>query len=146
MRKIKKILYDVKRTSANTTYVSLDSSDKELIITSMISVMCYMQELSASKLQDIKDFVNWYNRPNKKYGHNKLGKYNSPQTYLSGTMNNLQFGTQQDFSFTQLENLQDILNTSIDVIDAIEEEYKIKLQNNVIFEKIWLQENLWQNP
>jgi hypothetical protein len=58
-------------------------------------------------------------------------------------MNNLQFGTQQDFSLIQLEIIQDILNTSIDIIDAINEEHKIQLQVNQLFTKVWVQENLW---
>jgi hypothetical protein len=146
MRKIKKILYNVKNTSANTTYLTLPSEDKEVLVTSIIGVMCYMQELSLSKNQDIKDFANWFSKPHKRFLYNnKLGRNNSPQSYLAGTMNNLQFGTQQDFSLVQLEIIQDILNTSIDIIDAISETHNLDLQSNQLFTKIWVQENLWQS-
>jgi hypothetical protein len=145
MRKIRKIVYDVKTTSANTTYITLPIPDKEVLVTSIIGVMCYMQELSLSKNQDIKDFVNWFSKPHKRFLYNnKLSRNNSPQSYLAGTMNNLQFGTQQDFSLIQLEIIQDILNTSIDIIDAINEEHKIQLQSNQLFTKVWVQENIWQ--
>lgn len=145
MRKIRKLLYDTKSTSANTTYVVLNTEDKEVLLTSIIGVMCYMQELCLSKNQEVKDFINWYTRPNKRHLYNnKLKRNNSPQSFLAGTLNNLQFGTQQDFSLTQLETIQDILNTSIDIIDAIREELKIDLQNNPVYTKIWIQENIWQ--
>lgn len=144
MRKIRKIVYDVKRTQANTTYITLPNEDREIIVTSIIGVMCYMQELSLSKNQDIKDFANWFKKSNKRYLYNtKLSSNNSPQSYLAGTMNNLQFGTQYDFSLVQLEIIQDILNTSIDVIDAISEQHKIDLQSNQVFTKVWIQENIW---
>lgn len=146
MRKIRKIAYDVKRTSANTTYISLPSEDKEVLVTSIIGVMCYMQELALSKNQDIKDFANWFTKPHKRFLYNtKLSRNNSPQSYLAGTMNNLQFGTQQDFSLPQLEIIQDILNTSIDIIDAISETHNIELQTNQLFTKIWVQENMWNS-
>jgi hypothetical protein len=145
MRKIKKIVYNVKNTSANTTYLALPLEDKEILVTSIIGVMCYMQELALSKNQDIKDFANWFSKPHKRFLYNtKLGRNNSPQSYLAGTMNNLQFGTQQDFSLVQLEIIQDILNTSIDIIDAINEEHNLHLQSNQLFTKVWVQENLWQ--
>jgi hypothetical protein len=145
MRKIKKIVYNVKSTSANTTYLALPLEDKEILVTSIIGVMCYMQELALSKNQDIKDFANWFSKPHKRFLYNtKLGRNNSPQSYLAGTMNNLQFGTQQDFSLVQLEIIQDILNTSIDIIDAINEEHNLHLQSNQLFTKVWVQENLWQ--
>lgn len=144
MRKIRKLLYDTKTTSANTTYITLQSEDRELLLTSMIGIMCYMQELSLSKNKEIKDFINWYIRPHKRYLYNnKLQRNNSPQSFLAGTLNNLQFGTQQDFSLVQLETIQDILNTSIDIIDAINIELNINLQSNSLFTKIWIQENLW---
>ena len=144
MRKIRKLLYDTKTTSANTTYITLQSEDRELLLTSMIGIMCYMQELSLSKNKEIKDFINWYIRPHKRYLYNnKLQRNNSPQSFLAGTLNNLQFGTQQDFSLLQLETIQDILNTSIDIIDAINIELNINLQSNSLFTKIWIQENLW---
>ena len=145
MRKIKKIVYNVKSTSANTTYLALPLEDKEILVTSIIGVMCYMQELALSKNQDIKDFANWFSKPHKRFLYNtKLGRNNSPQSYLAGTMNNLQFGTQQDFSLVQLEIIQDILNTSIDIIDSINEEHNLHLQSNQLFTKVWVQENLWQ--
>jgi len=146
MRKIKKIVYDVKRTQANTTYITFPQEDKEILLSSIIGVMCYMQELSISKNQDIKDFVNWYSKPHKRYHfNNKLCRNNSPQSYLAGSINNLQFGNQHDFSLTQLEVIQDILNTAIDIIDAIAEEHHIILQSEPTFTKIWVQENLWQS-
>jgi hypothetical protein len=146
MRKIRKIVYDVKRTSATTTYLTLPSEDKEILVTSIIGVMCYMQELALSKNQDIKDFANWFSKPHKRFLYNtKLSRNNSPQSYLAGTMNNLQFGTQQDFSLVQLEIIQDILNTSIDIIDAISETHNLDLQSNQLFTKVWIQENVWQS-
>jgi hypothetical protein len=103
-----------------------------------------MNELSISKNKDVRDFHKWFNTTNKKYHYNnKLKRYNSPQSLLSGCMNNIQFGYQYNFTLLQLEVLQDVINTSIDILLAIEEVLEVKLQERKMFEKIFVQENLW---
>ena len=143
---MQKILYDIKYTSANTDYLSLDDNDMSTVQITVLGLLTYMTELSIAKDKDIRDFTEWFTSSDKRYHYNsKLKKYNSPQSYLAGTINNIQFGNQKDFSLTQLQTIQDIVNTSVDIIDAIMGAKNINLQQNRMFTKLWIQQNLWIN-
>ena len=140
-----KINYNIKSTSANTDYLSLDDNDMATVQITVLGLLTYMTELSISRNKDIRDFTEWFVTSDKRYHYNKkLKRYNSPQSYLAGTLNNIQFGNQQDFSLTQLQTIQEIVNFSIDVVDAIDADYKINLQQNKMFTKLWIQENIWR--
>ena len=140
-----KINYNIKHTSANTDYLYLEADDMATVQITVMSILTYMTELSIAKDKRIRDFTTvWFTKSDKRYHYNKkLSKYNSPQSYLAGTINNLQFGNQKDFSLLQLQTLQDIINTSVDVITAVEEFMGGTLQQNQLFTKIWIQENIW---
>ena len=139
-----KINYNIKSTSANTQYLYLDNDDMATVQITVLGLLTYMTELSISRNKDIRDFTEWFVTSDKRYHYNKkLKRYNSPQSYLAGTLNNIQFGNQQDFSLTQLQTIQEIVNFSIDVVDAIDADYKINLQQNRMFTKLWIQENIW---
>ncbi len=141
-----KINYTTKSTQANTIYVQLEDEDKQVLIQSLLSILTWMNELSISTDKDVKDFTKWFITTNKKYPYNsKLKKNNSPQSIIAGMLNNLVFGNQRDFSLTQLDLVQEISNTAIDIIELIKEEKKISLQDNPAFKKIWCQENIWIN-
>ena len=139
-----KINYDIKTTSASTDYLYLDPNDMGIVQVSILGLLTYMTELSISKDKDVRDFTEWFTSPDKRYHYNsKLKRYNSPQSFLAGTINNLQFGSQRNFSLTQLQTIQDIVNLSVDIIDAISEAKDINLQQNKMFTKLWIQENIW---
>ena len=141
---MKKIYYDIKQTTANTDYLNLSSDDFETIVKEVLGVLCYMCELQLSNDKDIREFTNWFKKPNKQFPYNKkLKKHNSPQSMLSGTINNIQFGTQYDFSLQQLEIIFYILNTCIDIIDELKNSHNLDLQSNNNNNKLWLQENIW---
>ena len=139
-----KILYNVKKTRVNTDYLEIEEKDMNVLQYDILGILMYMNELAISKNKDVRDFHKWFNTTNKKYHYNnKLKRHNSPQSLLSGCMNNIQFGYQYNFTLLQLEVLQDVINTSIDIITAIEEELNVKLQDRPLFNKIFIQENLW---
>lgn len=139
-----KINYNIKSTSANTDYLYLEQDDMNVVQVSILGLLTYMTELSISKDKDVRDFTKWFTLPDKRYHYNsKLKRHNSPQSYLAGTINNIQFGNQKDFSLTQLQTIMDIVNTCVDVIEAIDGAKGINLQNNRLFTKIWIQENIW---
>jgi len=139
-----KILYNVKKTRVNTDYLQIEEQDMAILQYNILGILMYMNELSISKNKDVRDFEKWFTTTNKKYHYNnKLKRHNSPQSLLAGCMNNIQFGWQYNFTLLQLEVLQDVINTSIDIIDAIETELDIKLQEKPLFNKIFIQENLW---
>jgi hypothetical protein len=139
-----KILYNVKKTRVNTDYLQIEDTDMQVLQFNILGILMYMNELSISKNKDVRDFHKWFNTTNKRYHYNnKLKRHNSPQSLLSGCMNNIQFGYQYNFTLLQLEVLQDVINTSIDIIIAIEEALEVKLQDKPLFNKIFIQENLW---
>ena len=139
-----KINYNIKTTSASTDYLYLDANDMGVVQVSILGLLTYMTELSISKDKDVRDFTKWFTTTDKRYHFNsKLKRHNSPQSFLAGTINNIQFGNQQDFSLTQLQTIMDIVNTCVDVIEALDDAKAINLQNNRLFTKIWIQENIW---
>lgn len=141
---MRKILYNVKKTRVNTDYLQIEEEDMAVLQYNILGILMYMNELTISRNKDVRDFIKWFNTTNKKYHYNnKLKRHNSPQTLLAGCMNNIQFGYQYNFTLLQLEVLQDVINTSIDIISAIETELEIKLQERSMFEKVFIQENLW---
>jgi hypothetical protein len=142
---MQKITYNIKHTTANTDYLYLDADDMATIQITVLGLLTYMTELSIAKDKRIRDFTTmWFTQSDKRYHYNKkLKRYNSPQSYLAGTLNNIQFGNQKDFSLLQLQTIQDIVNTSVDVITAVEEFMGNTLQQNQLFTKLWIQENIW---
>ena len=139
-----KIYYNNKTTTANTNYIELERIDLELVQVSILGILTYMCELSVHKTKDIKEFVHWFTTPHKRYHYNKhCARNNSPQSYLAGVINNFQFGTQYNLSLSQLEIVVDIINTCIDLIEATEYAYDIKLQQNKPFQKLFIVENLF---
>lgn len=138
-----KIYYDVKNTSATTNYMTISKQDMDYLISTTISIQSYMGELSLCPNQDVKDLVKWYKTPNKTLPyHNKWKRYNSPQTFISGTLNNIMFGNQQDLSEIQGQHLQNIINTFSDLVEVLKD-MKIDLQKNSKLEPILFVENLW---
>lgn len=139
-----KILYKIKTTRVNTDYLEIEPEDMQILQFDILGILMYMNELNISRNKDVRDFQKWFTSTNKRYHYNnKLKRHNSPQSLLSGCMNNIQFGWQYNFTLLQLEVLQDVINTSIDIIIAIEEALDVKLQDKPLFNKIFIQENLW---
>jgi hypothetical protein len=140
-----KIMYNVKRTRVNTDYLDIEKKDQQVLEMTILGLVTYMNELNLSKNKDVRDFMNWFHKSSKRYHYNNhLKRNNSPQSVLSGVLNNLYFGYQYNFTLPQLEMLQDIINTCIDIIQELEGLHKIKLQANPAYTKIWIQENMWE--
>jgi hypothetical protein len=141
---MQKIYYDIKYTSASTDYLSLDDQDMATVQITVLGLLTYMTELSISKDKDVRDFTNWFTSSDKRYHYNsKLKRQNSPQSFLAGMINNIQFGSQRDFSLLQLQTIQEIINNCVDIIDALIDTKGINLQENKMFTKIWIQQNIW---
>ena len=140
-----KIMYNIKRTRVNTDYLDIDRKDQDILEITILGLVAYMNELNLSKNKDVRDFMTWFHKPSKRYHYNHhLKRNNSPQSILAGMLNNLHFGYQYNFTLPQLEMLQDIINTCIDIINEIEKLHDIKLQQCPQFTKIWIQENMWE--
>lgn len=141
---MRKIQYNLKVTNASTDYVSLDIDDNNFITSSVMGIICYMDELSICTINDVRMFNQWYNKSDKRYLYNKKSKrYNSPRSMLSGMLNSYMFGNQYDYSLPQLVVVIDIINVCVDIIEEIKNTYDITLQEVPVFEKIFVCENLW---
>ena len=140
-----KIYYDVKNTSATTNYMQITKEDMNLILNQVIAIQSLMGEISLCPNKDVKDLIKYYTKPCKSLPfHNKWKKYNSPQTFISGVLNNIMMGTQTDLSDIQGQHLQNIIN-NFNLLSTVLKEMKIDLQKSNVIEPIIFVENLWSN-
>ena len=121
------IRYKTKVTKSNNNYYQIDKQDIDWLLGKLIQVQSYMGELSITKDVELKEIVKWYTSPNKTLPYSTyFKKNNSPNSMVSGIINNLLYGTQQDISEIQAEHLQYIINTFTD----LSSEADIPLQQN----------------
>ena len=140
---IRKIFYNKKVTSANTTYLEITDEDTQFILTKCIQIQSYMGELSLIKDKEVKDVYKWYTTSTKTLPYsNSMKRYNSPQSFISGTLNNIMFGSQREITETQSEHLQNIINNYQQLSNCISDEYKIRLQKEANTESVLFVENL----
>lgn len=124
---------------ANTEYVTLEKEDYARLIYHIQKVLCYFSELSISKKAEDKLVVrNWFHSSDSRFKRNKLNKFNSPCSYLSGTLNNILFNKQRDFTKSQLNIIETIVNEA----HLLQTELVAELQDEQI-EPIEIRENLW---
>ena len=135
------IRYQTKLTNSNNTYYKIDETDKDWLIAKLIQVQAYMGEISITKDTDIKDFVKWYTTSSKHLPFSTIFKrYNSPQSYVAGMINNLLYNTQNDLTDTQAGHLQFIINTYTDLSNEV----NITLQKNGDTDPVSFQQNVWE--
>lgn len=124
-----KIGYRHKTTNSNNTYVNINKTDHDTFFKNVQAINAYMSELQLSTDPDIKEFNKWYRGSDKKYPYNKrLCKYNSPETMLSGLINNVLYGNQRDLSIEQLPFYEEITNLCAEVIEELILVKKLDLQ------------------
>lgn len=142
---IRRILYEIKVTSANTTYYNISKEDTNFIINKLIQIQSYMGEISLSKKQDIKDLIRWYTQPNKSLPFSSQWKRNnSPQSFISGVLNNIMFGNTENISDVTAAHLENIISIFCQLTEAVNEEEKRKIQTNTDNDAILFQQNLWE--
>lgn len=140
---IRKIFYNKKVTSANTTYLEIPDEDTQFLLSKCIQIQSYMGELSLIKDKEVKDVYKWYTTSTKTLPYsNSMKRYNSPQSFISGTLNNIMFGTQREITETQSEHLQNIINSYQQLSNCLSEDYKIRLQKEANTETVLFVENL----
>lgn len=140
---IRKIFYNKKVTNSNNTYLETTTEDTQFLISKCIQIQSYMGELSLIKDKEVRDVYKWYTTSTKTLPYaNSMKRYNSPQSFISGTINNLMFGTQREITETQSEHLQNIINNFQQLSDCISEEYKIRLQKEANTDSVLFIENL----
>ena len=138
---IRKILYTTKMTSANTTYYQLQKEDVDFLIEKAIQVQSYMGEISLSKSRDIRDLVKWYSSSNKSLPYSSnFKRHNSPQSFISGILNNFLYNGQKDITDLQSSHIENILAVFTQLQDAID----IQLQKSANNDSVIFLEDLWE--
>ena len=139
-----KIYYTKKITGAGTTYMNIEQPELDQLISRLISLQSFFNELSLSTNKDIKEVIRWYNKSTKTLPHNRIfGKYNSPCSFVAGMINNLVYGQQRDCSLVQAEHLQNIINNSVALMNEIND-MGFQLQKNQTYENIMFCEQLFE--
>lgn len=140
---LRKLFYNKKVTSANTTYLEITPEDTQFLISKCIQMQSYMGELSLTKEKEVKDVYKWYTSSTKTLPYsNSMKRNNSPQSFVSGVINNIMFGSQRELTEIQAEHLQNIINSYQQLIEAIHDEYKIKLQKEADCDSVLFVENI----
>jgi len=118
----KEITYDPKVTQARTQYNKISIEDMSWLQLEMMKYLALMGELVNVKDENTKLIINSYWR--KKSKTLPKGRYgqNSPETFISGMLNNLMFGTQNDLSDIQMDALTNIsacMHVIYDVVKSL---------------------------
>ena len=117
----KQILYDPKITNANTQYNKIDSNDMAFVQQELIRYMALLGELSRYRDRDIQNIYHqWYSKRTGTLPKSKDGQ-NTPESFISGLLNNLMFGNQNDLSQIQMDALENISANMELVYDAVQQ-------------------------
>ncbi len=128
---------------ASTTYFDIAKEDTDFLMEKCIQIQCYMGEISLAKDRDIKDLVKWYTSSNKTLPYSSTFKRNnSPQSFISGVLNNILYNGQRDVSETQASHLENIVSIFSQFVEVINSESKVHLQKNSNNDTILFVENL----
>ena len=138
----KTIYYDPKSTSARTQYNKLEPVDMTYVQTELMRYMSLMGELKKERDRDVQNIISqWYSKKTQTLPKGKNG-WNTPETFISGLINNLMFGNQNDFSQVQMDALENISANMSLVYDAIK---NYNLQPNMPdIEKLEFRQRLFQ--
>lgn len=138
----KQINYEPKITSAKTQYNQLDPIDMAFVHSQLIRYMALMGELSKNRDREVQNIItHWYRKRTQTLPKGKDG-WNTPETFISGLLNNLMFGNQNDLSQLQMDALENISANMSIIYDAVK---NLNLQPNTTdIEKIEFRQKLFQ--
>jgi len=104
-----------------------------------------MGELAITKHRELQDVHRWWTKSNKQLPFNRvLKRNNSPQSLISGIVNNIMYGDQYDFSEVQLVHLQNIISNCTQLINVIEEEYNIQIQKSADHDSVMFMQEYFE--
>lgn len=124
----KEIFYDPKITNARTQYNSISAEDMSWLQIQLIRYLSLMGELRKSRNNDIVQTINQYWAKRTETLPKGKDGWNTPETFVSGLLNNLMFGTQNDLSDPQMDALSNISRKLELIYDAVS---TMDLQKNV---------------
>ncbi len=115
----KQIKYDPKTTQAKTQYNKIDKKDMDLVQIELIRYLSLMGELSKNRDREVQNIINqWYKKRTQTLPKGKDG-WNTPESFISGLLNNIMFGNQNDFSQIQMDALENISANMELIYDAV---------------------------
>jgi hypothetical protein len=115
----KQINYDPKTTNAKTQYNKIDKKDMDLVQAELIRYLSLMGELSKNRDREVQNIINqWYKKRTQTLPKGKDG-WNTPESFISGLLNNIMFGNQNDFSQIQMDALENISANMELIYDAV---------------------------
>lgn len=137
----KQINYDPKITNANTQYNKIDNNDMAYVQLQLVRYMALLGELTKHRDREVQNIINqWYRKKTQTLPKSNNG-WNTPETFISGLLNNLMFGNQNDLSQTQMDALENISANMELIYDAVKGLY---LQPNTTdIEKIEFRQRLF---
>lgn len=103
---MKDINYEIKATSARTTYYDISKHDMDYIIGELLRYQSLMGELSKSKDKKIQEIVKTLWRDNNKQLPIGKNGMNSPESFVAGMLNNILYGNQYNISDVQAHAIQ----------------------------------------
>ena len=108
---MKTIKYTQRNTAAGTIYLDLSQADQQYIIDEIQRQACFMNELGMCQDPAVKQALDWYSKGSKDFPYSSMWRrYNSPRSFISGLVNNIEYGAQRNFSLAQVEQLAVIMN------------------------------------
>ena len=103
---MKEIIYTCKNTTAKTQYYKISKSDMEWLQKELTRYLSLIGELSKDTSAEVKSVIDdYWRQKNKSLPSSKSG-YNTPESFISGTLNNLMFGNQYDLSNIQTQAIE----------------------------------------
>jgi hypothetical protein len=136
------INYDPKTTNAKTQYNRLESKDMDLVQAELIRYLSLMGELSKNRDREVQNIISqWYRKRTQTLPKGKDG-WNTPESFISGLLNNIMFGSQNDLSQIQMDALENISANMELIYDAVK---GLELQPNTKdIERITFRQRLFQ--
>jgi hypothetical protein len=105
---MKEISYDLKNTTARTQYYKIGGNDMAWLMSELTRYLALCGELSKLPDKEVQEVLNQFWRDkNKDLPKGKTGP-NSPESFVSGMLNNIMFGNQYDLSDVQASSIERI--------------------------------------
>lgn len=112
---MKDIEYEPKNTQARTQYNKINNKDMEYLLDLFTRYMSLMGELRNNKDKNYSNLTNEYWSSKNKHLPKGIEGLNTPESFISGMLNNMKYGSQYDLSDTQM-NAIEIISRDMDII------------------------------
>jgi hypothetical protein len=131
------INYTEKKTAAATIYLDINADDKQYLLNLLKRQVCFMAELALSKDATAKQATQWFRASDKTLPYStRFKRHNSPESFFSGLINNMEYGSQRDITDPQREQITNMVNGINAIQKLFRTDMKLDIQPNVELEDI----------